>query len=365
VKKILFIAGTRPEAIKLAPVYLEMRRRGVFVPILCATGQHTDLFSGALQVFGISPELSLNTMHKGQSLPRLTAELFGQLADMAETEKPQGVIVQGDTMSAFAGAWVAFLLKIPVLHVEAGLRTHNLANPFPEEANRRAITIIASLHAAPTERARETLLKEGVPSANIIVSGNTAIDAVMLVRDNLANISAKDNSGSPRIMVTCHRRENFGPGLEGICTGIRKIAAEFPDVQITWVSHPNPAVGETPRRMLHALPIVQIVSPLGYEEFVREMLRSDFLISDSGGIQEEGPALGKPVLVTREVTERPEASEIGATKLVGTDPDRIAASAGLLLRDDTVYDKMANAGSPYGNGNAAALICDFLAKRLN
>lgn len=361
-KKILFIAGTRPEAIKLAPVYLEMGRREAIKPILCATGQHADLFRHGLDVFEIAPDFVLETMRESQSLTGLTGALFVEIGAILERVAPDLVVVQGDTASAHAGAWAGFLQKIPVLHVEAGLRTGNLEHPFPEEANRRAVSVVARYHAAPTAQARDNLLREGVDPAAIVVSGNTAIDALLFVKEKLVQGGAADldRDGQRRILVTGHRRENFGAGLEGICTALRAIAEQFPDVTITYAVHPNPAVSGPVRQMLDNSPNVRLTPPLDYPEFVAEMMRSYFLISDSGGVQEEAPALGKPVLVTRTVTERPEAAAIGATRLVGTLPETIVGAARELLTDESSYRKMAAAGSPYGDGRAAEVICDFV-----
>lgn len=358
-KKILFIAGTRPEAIKLAPLYLEMAARQRLQPEFCATGQHSDLLTATLAVFAVTPDSVLATMAPGQSLPSLAATLLEKVGEEIAARRPDLVIVQGDTASAWAGAWAAFLQKTPVLHVEAGLRTNDPANPFPEEANRRAISLVAAWHAAPTEAARENLLREGIAPDRIQVTGNTAIDALLQAKNRIGAAPAPAGAHR-RILVTCHRRENFGEKMTHICRGIQLIAADFPAAEIRWVLHPNPQAARPAREMLSSTPNIHLLEPLSYTDFLAEMIQSYFLISDSGGIQEEAPALGRPVLVTREVTERPEAVEIGANKLVGSDAETIRSAARELLTDAETYRRMATAGSPYGDGRASQRICDWL-----
>lgn len=360
VKKILFIAGTRPEAIKLAPVYLEMRRRGAFNPVICATGQHEELADHGFAPFEIYPDITLNTMEAGQSLHRLTGRLFMEVGNVIRKQQPDVVIVQGDTVSAFAGGWCAFFEKRPVVHVEAGLRTGDLEHPFPEEAMRAALTIISTTHMAPTAAARDNLLREGIAPERVVVTGNTSIDALYLM---VAKHEQKDSQGAPekrQILVTGHRRENFGQGLENLCHALLELAAKFPDVEITYAVHPNPAVAEPVRRRLGSAQNIQLLPPLDYEEFTQRMLQSYFIISDSGGVQEEAPALGKPVLITRQVTERPEAVDGGANRIVGTDAVKIVRAATELLTRPEVYDKMSTAGCPYGDGKAAGRICDYV-----
>lgn len=366
-KKILFIAGTRPEIIKLAPLFLEMKRRQVYEPVMCVTGQHGDLADGALGVFGIRPDIRLETMRREQPLTSLLAAIIEQCGLVFGEVNPDLTVVQGDTASAYGGAWASFLQGVKVLHVEAGLRTGDLGNPFPEEAHRRAISLVSGFHAAPTEVARENLLREGVKAEDIVVTGNTVIDALYEVRNGLererSDWQRVEAGGKRRILVTCHRRENFGVGIDNICSAVERLAREHPYVEITWVQHPNPAVNALPREKLSHMENVSLVSPLGFGDFLREMLGCYFIITDSGGIQEEAPALGRPVLVTRSATERPEAVETGANRLVGTDADIIFSAASELLADKDVYDKMASAGSPYGDGRAAGRICDFLEEK--
>lgn len=363
-KKILFIAGTRPEAIKLAPLYLQMLGHQRLQPQFCATGQHSDLMTAALDVFGIRPDALLAGMAPGQPLSAVAGRLLENVGREIAARRPDLVIVQGDTASAWAGAWASFLQKTPVLHVEAGLRTSDPANPFPEEANRRAVSLVATWHAAPTPAARENLLNEGISPRQIAVTGNTAIDALLMVKNRLSPELTTHPAGQRRILITCHRRENFGDKMIRICQGIQRIAADYPDAELRWVLHPNPEAAQPARELLSSLPNVRLLEPLSYRDFIAEMLQSYFLISDSGGLQEEGPALGRPVLVTREVTERPEAVAIGANQLVGTDADAIQSAAGRLMTDEDAYHRMATAGSPYGDGMASQRICEWLEAQL-
>ncbi len=366
VKKILFIAGTRPEAIKLAPVYLEMKGREGFAPVMCSTGQHADLVSHGFGAFGIMPDIMLETMVAGQGLHQLTGALFQQVGEVVREQRPDAVVVQGDTVSAFAGGWCGFYQKVPVVHVEAGLRTGNLEHPFPEEAVRRALTVVADVHMAPTGAARENLLREGVAEEKIVVTGNTTIDALYLVMkrheggDGGAGEAGVEAGNHRHILVTGHRRENFGEGLENLCYALLELAQRFPDVVISYAVHPNPAVKEPVYRMLGAVENIRLLPPLEYGDFVKMMARSVLIISDSGGVQEEAPALGVPVLITRETTERPEAVTGGANLLVGAKTETIVEAAARLLTHPEAYDRMARAGCPYGDGKAAKRICDYL-----
>ncbi len=377
-KKILFIAGTRPEAIKIAPVYLAMKRRHKFDPILCATGQHSDLMRHGLEPFGITPEISLDTMRSGQPLHRLLGMLFQQIGDVMAQVQPDVVIVQGDTVSAFAGGWCAFYEKISVTHIEAGLRTGNLHHPFPEEATRRALTIVSHIHMAPTDAARQNLLKEGVPARNVVVTGNTAIDALYMTLEKRSSLAADGSTSHPypkpygsashgypntarrQILVTGHRRENLGTGLQNLCEALLHLAKNFSDVDIIFSVHPNPAVDGPVRELLGSTANIRLVPPQDYQQFVDLMADCYLIISDSGGVQEEAPALGKPVLVTRTTTERPEAIERGANRLIGCETNAIIEAATELLTDAGVYQKMSAAGCPYGDGKASQRICDYL-----
>lgn len=364
-KTILFIAGTRPEAIKIAPVYLEAQKRQGLHPVLCAAGQHTDLFDDALSAFRITPEIRLQTMHPGQTLSQLTGHLFHHIGHTISQVQPDAVLVQGDTLTAFTGGYSGFLQQVPVYHIEAGLRTGDIRHPFPEEANRRALSIIASQHLAPTSTARDNLLKEGVSPEMIHVTGNTSIDALHHIRRTLAAESellpaAPPADESPHILVTGHRRENFGPGLQNLCQALLRIVHQHPSVHITYPVHPNPAVTGPIHEALGHHPNIHLIPPQGYMDFIRLMLRSTFIISDSGGVQEEAPALGKPVLVTRTTTERPEAILCGANLLVGVEADTIVNAACKLLTQPDELQRMSAAGSPYGDGAASQRICDLL-----
>lgn len=359
-KKILFIAGTRPEAIKLAPVYLEMQRRSTLQPVICSTGQHLDLLSHGFGPFGITPDILLDTMRPGQPLHHLAGALFQQVGDIVQEQNPYAVMVQGDTLSAFAGAWCAFYQKCPVVHVEAGLRTGRLDQPFPEEATRVSLAIITASHMAPTTAAKDNLLREGVPPKNILVTGNTTIDALYVMVEKHASEGLPPRPDRRQILVTGHRRENFGEGMENVCFALLHLAQKFPDIDISYAVHPNPAVREPVLRMLDSTPNIRLLPPLDYAEFTKKMSHSYLIISDSGGVQEEAPALGVPVLITRKATERPEAIECGANRLVGANSQAIIEAATELLTHPEIYDKMATAGCPYGDGKASQRICDHL-----
>ncbi len=344
----------------MAPVYLEMKRRGKLEPVLLSTGQHTDLLAHGLQPFQIKPDIALNTMRPGQPLHQLVGSLFQQVGDSIQRLKPSHILVQGDTVSASTGAWCGFYQRIPVVHIEAGLRTGDLGHPFPEEATRRGISVVAKAHMAPTREAKENLLKEAVDPKSIFVTGNTTIDALYVVRDKTSRDTVAVPKNGRRILVTGHRRENFGEGLANLCRALLDLSTAFPDLKITYAVHPNPSVRGPVEQMLGSRKNVYLIPPQDYEEFVRLMGLSDFIISDSGGVQEEAPALGKPVLITRTTTERPEAVACGANRLVGTDVSTIVNAATELLTHPGLYQKMATAGCPYGDGHAAERICDYL-----
>lgn len=364
--KVLTIFGTRPEAIKLAPVIHQLKQHPAIVSKVCVTAQHREMLDPFLKLFQIQPDHDLDIMQPNQTLFDVTIRTLERLKGVLEAERPDFVLVQGDTTSAFAAALAAFYLKIPVGHVEAGLRTFDKYHPFPEEINRRLITRLADLHFAPTQRARANLLAEGIPSDKIFVTGNTVVDAILWLLDQ-----TKDQDPLPYplaslakerklILVTAHRRENFGRGLENICLALRRIAQEAPDVEIVYPMHLNPNVRAVATQILRDVERVHLWEPLDYVAFVHLMARSYLILTDSGGIQEEAPALKKPLLVLREVTERPEVLEIGAAKLVGTDPDRIVAETLRLLRDPLEYERMANVKNPFGDGRAAQRIVQAL-----
>lgn len=375
-KKISVILGTRPEAIKLAPVIHELRRRRGLQCHVCVTGQHRQMLDQVLEVFEIVPDCDLQLMEPGQTLAQLTSRSVAALDVTLGREKPDFVVVQGDTTTVFCAALVSFYHHIPVGHVEAGLRTWNLDAPWPEEANRVLTSRIVQLHFAPTEQALENLRKEGVPRERIFVTGNTVVDALMMarekVRQNPPDIPGlpagflRDEGTHRMVLITGHRRENFGQGFENICRAIVASARRFPDVQFVYPVHLNQQVREPVNRIIREAEAqnVHLLEPLSYLQFVRLLSQATVVLTDSGGVQEEAPCLGKPVLVMRDTTERPEAVSGGTACLVGTDRDRIEAGIAQLLSDPLAYERMARAHSPYGDGTAASKIADVLESRL-
>jgi UDP-N-acetylglucosamine 2-epimerase (non-hydrolysing) len=366
VTRILFVFGTRPEAIKLAPVVRRLLQYPQeFETRVVVTAQHRELLDQVLEAFAIQADRDLDLMLPGQTLFQSTSRMIASLEEVLEAERPGCVLVQGDTTTAFCGALAGFYRDIPVGHVEAGLRTHDLRQPFPEEMNRVLIAPLATLHFAPTQTAAENLRNECVPSSRIFVTGNTAIDAMLQVRDALDRAELQSH-GLPQldpqkklILVTAHRRESFGEGFERICGALRRLAARA-DVEIVYPVHPNPNVRAVVSRHLTNLPNIQLIPPLGYVSFVDLMRRAHVLLTDSGGIQEEAPSLGKPVLVMREKTERPEAVDAGTARLVGTDEERIVLETSLLLDDDAEYIRRSRIHNPYGDGHASARILDAI-----
>jgi UDP-N-acetylglucosamine 2-epimerase (non-hydrolysing) len=360
--KVLFIFGTRPEAIKLCPVVLRLRSQpSLFDVRVCVTAQHRHMLDQVLEAFNVQPDYDLDLMLPGQSLFQSTSRILSGLEPVLAAESPGMVIVQGDTTSTLCGALAAFYKQIPVAHVEAGLRTGDMRQPFPEEMNRVLTGRISTLHFAATEQAAANLRREGVDPAVISVTGNTGIDAVLFVRDGLVEGRLK-GPGWPRldpdkrlIVVTAHRRESFGPGFESICYALAEISRQE-RVQIVYPVHPNPNVQDPVNRILQNEPNILLIQPLGYVAFVDLMRRAYFLITDSGGIQEEGPSLGKPILVLREKTERPEAVQAGTVKLVGTDRRKIVSEAIRLLETPEMYQAMARVHNPYGDGRASERI---------
>lgn len=362
--KALFVFGTRPEAVKLCPLVLYLNEHRTFQDVrVCVTAQHRDLLDGALATFGVRPDHDLAVMSEGQSLAETTARVLSRLDPILAAERPDVVYVQGDTISALAAAMGAFYRKIPVAHVEAGLRTGDLASPFPEELNRVLIGRLATLHFAPTERSADNLRLEGVPEASLFVTGNTGIDALLWVRARLATGELPGYAGPAAqsakrlILATAHRRENLGSGLEGICAGLRRIAARG-DCEVVYPVHPNPKVRAQVKKLLGGVAGVHLIKPLEYVCFVDLMRRSDLILTDSGGIQEEAPALGKPVLVMRECTERQEAVEAGTALLVGTDPQTIFREASRLLESEQDRHAMTCVHNPFGDGQACRRISD-------
>lgn len=371
-KKVCCIFGTRPEAIKMAPVVRALKKCDGIDCKVCVTAQHREMLDQVLDVFGIVPDEDLNIMRPNQTLGELTSRLIEKLDKYLAQENPDIVLVQGDTTTVLAGALAAFYHKIPIGHVEAGLRTGNLYSPWPEEANRVLTTRLARWHFAPTEKSRQNLLQEGVSDANIFVTGNTVIDALHWAREIVRETNPVIPNLPDKVMVddhklvliTGHRRENFGDGFEQICRAISICAAEFPSVNFVYPVHLNPHVQEPVKRILgHCVgQNVHLIKPLGYLEFVALMDRATFILTDSGGVQEEAPSIGKPVLVMRDTTERPEAVEAGGVRLVGADAEKIYDGVRELLTNGKTFMAMAQARSPYGDGNAAERIVEILSK---
>jgi UDP-N-acetylglucosamine 2-epimerase len=362
-RRILLVFGTRPEAIKMAPLVQVLRAHPDAKAITCITAQHRQMLDQVLDWFGIVPDHDLDLMKPNQTLSGLTARALEGVSSVIESIQPDVVLVQGDTTTAMTAAMSAFYQRIPVGHVEAGLRTGDIYNPFPEEANRRLISTLATYHFAPTDTARRALLTENTEPEHIYVTGNTVIDALewtVARQHNLDPGIPLDIPGERLILVTAHRRESFGSDFESICHALRLITEHNPDVRLIYPVHLNPNVQEPVRRILGSVDRIHLIDPLSYPDTAHLMARSTLVITDSGGIQEEAPALGKPVLVMRKTTERPEAVDAGTAKLVGTDTNAIVSAANELLQDPTAYAAMANAVSPYGDGHAAERIVEIL-----
>lgn len=370
---LALIVGTRPECIKLAPVYAELRRAGKVRPLLVSTGQHRELLDQALGAFGLKPDVDLGLMQPGQSLPELSARVLKGVSGWLAEAKPSAVLVQGDTTTVLGAAMASFYAGVPVGHVEAGLRTDDLRSPFPEEMNRRVTSTLTRWHFCPTETAKSNLLREGIPASACHVTGNTVIDALLATRQRIDEIEAAavgarlglapafvaSHLAAPKsrwILVTGHRRESFGAGFEDLCRGIRQLVDAHPDLGVVYPVHLNPRVQEPVRRLLGGHPRIALAAPAAYEDFVWLMDRCAFVLTDSGGVQEEAPSLGKPVLVMRENTERPEGVAAGTCELVGTSAARIVAAASRLLADPAEYGRRARLRNPYGDGNAAGRI---------
>jgi len=365
--RVLTIFGTRPEALKLAPVVKAMASRpSEFESAVAVTGQHREMLDQVLGLFDIVPDYDLDIMTAPQSLTDITMKALGGLSPLMERVRPDAVLVQGDTTTTFVGALAGFYYGVPVGHVEAGLRTHDLARPFPEEGNRQLTTRLTRWHFAPTSAARANLLAEGVDSANVYVTGNTVVDALLATRRSYHEfepgpIADAISRGSRIVLVTAHRRENWGEPFARICDAIGELTARFDDIQVLFATHRNPVVADVAERMLGGIDRVELIGPQEYLPFVKLMDVATLILSDSGGVQEEAPTLGKPVLVLRDVTERPEAVESGVVRLVGTDKERIVQEASRLLNDPIAYDQMAQASNPFGDGRAAGRIVDVLA----
>lgn len=364
--KILSVFGTRPEAIKMAPVIGALERQPGIQSIVCLTAQHRSMLDQVIDLFALKADFDLNLMAENQGLTHITSAVLTGLEPILREVKPDRVLVHGDTATTLAASMAAFYAHVPVGHVEAGLRTGDMMAPWPEEMNRKVADTICDLHFAPTERARDNLLKEGIPAKGISVTGNTVIDALQQITQRLngdaklAATMARDLPPVPAdrrlVLVTGHRRESFGAGFERICEGLRQLADLRDDIEIFYPVHLNPNVKEPVNRLLGNHPRIRLLEPLDYLPFVYLMNRCHFLISDSGGIQEEAPSLGKPVLVMREVTERPEAVAAGTVKLVGTDVAKIVAESCRLLDDGDAYMRMSQAPNPFGDGRAGERI---------
>jgi UDP-N-acetylglucosamine 2-epimerase (non-hydrolysing) len=363
--KVLSIFGTRPEAIKMAPVVKELEKHPAdVVSRVCVTAQHREMLDQVLELFEITPDYDLDLMRENQSLAEITARVFTDLDPVIAAEQPDWVLVQGDTTTVMAASLVAFYHQVKVGHVEAGLRTGDKWQPFPEEVNRKVAGVVADAHFAPTTTARDNLLREGVAPEAIYVTGNPVIDALTMAAEmdyDLAEGPLPEIPWEQRILlVTAHRRENHGQPLENVCTALLEIAERYDDVHVVYPVHLNPNVQEPVHRLLGDHRQITLLPPLDYLPLVQIMKRSHLVLTDSGGIQEEAPGLGKPVLVLRDVTERPEAVAAGTVQLVGTDRERIVGEATALLDDDGVYQQMAQAVNPYGDGRAAKRIVDTL-----
>lgn len=369
---ILTIFGTRPEAIKLAPLVEEFTKREEFNSQLCSTGQHLEMLEGALRIFDLSVDHDLELMKESQTLSGLTARVLTGIDQILTSSTPDMVVVQGDTTTAFVGALTGFYHQIPVGHVEAGLRSGDKANPFPEEINRRLTDSLSDLYFAPTKQSKENLLKERFPKNLISVTGNTVIDALLRITESIRKGSMQPTypvdpspfeRGEKRlILVTAHRRESLDGGIKEVCLGLKQVAGKFPDVEIVFPVHLNPRVQETVYDILEDQERIHLTEPADYLTFVGLMEKSTLIITDSGGIQEEAPALGVPVLVAREKTERPEAIKAGTAKLVGTDSERIVEETGRLLEDKDCYQEMANTANPFGQGDASKKISNEIIK---
>jgi len=355
--KVLSVFGTRPEAIKMAPVVRALEAAEGFVSRVCVTAQHREMLDQVLDLFGLTPDHDLDLMKPGQNLAELTARILTGLRPVLLEEKPDVVLVHGDTTTTLATTLGAFYEGIPVGHVEAGLRTGNLKAPFPEEANRVLADRVCSWWFAPTEQSKRNLLREGLGPEGIVVTGNTVIDALLWVRDQVVQ---EGDTSQRRVLITGHRRENFGQGFLNICAAIKTLAQRYPAVLFTYPVHLNPNVQKPVYELLGRLDNVELVTPMDYAPFVRLMNSSTLVLTDSGGIQEEAPSLGKPVLVMRETTERPEGVDAGTVRLVGTDVDRIVGSVTELLDDESAYQAMSRAHNPYGDGDASQRIVEAL-----
>lgn len=360
-KKVMLVFGTRPEAIKMCPLVNELKTRKGIETVVCVTGQHRQMLDQVLEAFSVVPDYDLSVMKDRQTLFDVTTNILNRIREVLETVRPDVVLVHGDTSTTFVTALACYYLQIPVGHVEAGLRTYNIYSPYPEEFNRQAVGIIAAYHFAPTELSKKNLLKEGKKPETIYVTGNTAIDALKTtVRKDYAHPVLEWAKDSRLIMITAHRRENLGEPMKHMFRAIRRVCDEHPDIKAVYPIHMNPAVRETAQAILGDDERIRIIEPLDVLDFHNFLARSYLILTDSGGIQEEAPSLGKPVLVMRDTTERPEGIAAGTLKLVGTDETTIYENFKLLLKDQEAYRKMSTASNPYGDGFASKRIADIL-----
>ena len=362
-KKVMLVFGTRPEAIKMCPLVKELKGRQGIETLVCVTGQHRKMLDSVLEAFGVEPDYDLSIMKDRQTLFDVTINILDRIRQVLEKETPDLVLVHGDTSTTFVTALAAFYMQIPVGHVEAGLRTYNMYSPFPEEFNRQAVGIVAKYHFSPTELSRDNLLREGKDENTIFITGNTAIDALKTtVREDYTHPELEWAKGSRLIMLTAHRRENLGEPMENMFRAIRRIIDEHPDTKAIYPIHMNPAVRETADKYLSGSDRIKIIEPLDVLDFHNFLSRCYMILTDSGGIQEEAPSLGKPVLVMRDTTERPEGIEAGTLRLVGTDEKTIYENFKELLENREAYDKMSKASNPYGDGYACKRIADIIEK---
>lgn len=360
--RVMLVFGTRPEAIKMCPVYLELKKRPEFDVKLCVTAQHRDMLDQILDTFEVTPDVDLDIMKPGQSLAMISSAVSSRMVEVYEEYEPDVVLVHGDTTTTYAAALAAFYLQIPVGHVEAGLRTDNIYSPFPEEFNRRSVGLVSTYDFAPTDRAAQNLLAEGKDPQNILVTGNTVIDALgYTVRPDYTNELVDWASGGRLVLLTAHRRENQGEKMRGMFRAIRNVVDRVEDAYVLYPVHKSPAVREAVSEVLEGHPRVKLVEPLDVIDFHNIMAASHLVLTDSGGIQEEAPSMGVPVLVMRDTTERPEGIDAGTVALVGTEQESIeAACIALLENEDGIYTRMSQAKNPYGDGHASERIADFL-----
>ena len=362
-KKVMLVFGTRPEAIKMAPLVKAFQAdKEHFETVVCVTGQHREMLDQVLDIFQITPQYDLNIMQKGQDLYDVTSRVLLGMRNVLQNERPDVVLVHGDTTTSMASALAAFYQQIPVGHVEAGLRTHNIYSPWPEEMNRQMTSRIATYHFAPTALSKENLLREGIQESHVYLTGNTVIDALHLIVKKM-KLDKQPQQDRRKVLITGHRRENFGEGFLHICQAIKILAQKYPEVDFVYPVHPNPNVRKVINEVFPSMKTtdnLKFIEPLDYLEFVTMMAQASLVLTDSGGIQEEAPGLGKPVLVMRDTTERPEAVDAGTVKLVGTNKDKIVNEVVRLLDDEEWYHQMSHAVNPYGDGHACQRILDVL-----